>query len=1172
LTIHSSETATDCYRNWDRTEIDRIDQIVWTKAEELLHNSVSADLLLIFDCCFAGSLAGGFRGGGLRERKFEFLGATGSNGLTRAPGKQSFTAALIWALREFSEAIRIGNEPGDRGGFTTSQLYNKILCAPDFPSYVQTPVLTERGNHSSKRLYLRPLPRSGEFESAQTKDLEAPAPAEARFNLDVRFVLSDLPSLHEVEVLATGLKNMVESGESKATSILWKGLHRAEESEEIPPAVYYAAKKWQAIARKRKVPELELESQAAPRVKWAPILGKRANPEVGAGDIEEHERLRPASKRARTSSRKSSLKSSLLSPPTTPSNSLEHLSEASLDFIGDNVFAMGSPVDLSSAAVLPHTYPSQDQAGQRLEGSTFEGSTTKLRAWESESAMQQPVRISAIRQFNENRAHRREQLRSCILYRISAFEQGIIEPSIISNLEDLAKSSEIDLQQVVTRVLKKSLAELNRGNESSQILRGMVRLALSYADSLKICPYASPHQGLSCLVVKPERLNVADFLPFDLNHVRELLIQIATLLEGFSENTRPRPAVDHTNSSTLTVIMELIKDFYRATDLISLWQASQQNSGTTSVAKVCTALQAVADLVDMIGLATSDGHIGELWDTMPESQRSQIQLPLSSGVTNIFGNEDVQLSFSSRHFKCLNEFTGGRPAWVLHSPSVLVGDQLYLSVTLADLAKVWGPAWTVHESPRRDSILEVRIRCGHLIPSVHNMDVDPRLYNHEYLAHWTSDALLPLDVSLDDSNPPRERDLPVQQSWEPDEPEAAASSPARIPLCFTQADRLLIGALSTYNPKLRRRPCQCPAISIKKNLHEKGVLHRLGTSRPCRYLDGQQVSIGWSQYINVGTQSMLRTDPGQPLKRLFLSIWQNEPRRRHPSELEDFCGLLVSACTFNGVKVRGVDLLKTPTMRRHLGFFPWKNTLAKLEFFEALSNREARALSTLWDGRPELQSEIGEALLYCITTLSQTGYDLKRNELNVLWISEGEHIERRVSMLAKEHNWIRFLKDTQDSMTMAVLIEDSLFTKRSHSRRCGRNSQPTVLETAFGINGSATGSSDLQVVIAGDTAESEPWREPDRVWEKVWSVRYVADGQLGKSFKMRGGSRLTAKKRLTETHLLLECSSAKRELLNPILGPRCDAESSCHWEQAEDLSRVDDTTRDAVRPLPVHIY
>ncbi|KAF1963710.1 hypothetical protein CC80DRAFT_487043 [Byssothecium circinans] len=92
--------------------------IKWEMVENILH-PIKTDVLVIFDCCDAGYLKN-LRSHG---RAFEYLVACESARYTHGPGKKSFTAALIWALKE----LKTGP------AFTTKYLREKITRYEHLP-------------------------------------------------------------------------------------------------------------------------------------------------------------------------------------------------------------------------------------------------------------------------------------------------------------------------------------------------------------------------------------------------------------------------------------------------------------------------------------------------------------------------------------------------------------------------------------------------------------------------------------------------------------------------------------------------------------------------------------------------------------------------------------------------------------------------------------------------------------------------------------------------------------------------------------------------------------------------------------------------------------------------------------------------------------------------------
>lgn len=143
-------------------------RVAWDVAEQLLLET-DADVLAIFDCCHAGHLCR-FRGEPIR---FEYLGACEANQQTGIPGANSFTTALIWALRELSTKER----------FAVCELLQKIEKAPNFPK-AQHPRLAHRIFPSPDHIQLAPIQQV--TNSANSSQPEQIAIRSREF-LDLRF-------------------------------------------------------------------------------------------------------------------------------------------------------------------------------------------------------------------------------------------------------------------------------------------------------------------------------------------------------------------------------------------------------------------------------------------------------------------------------------------------------------------------------------------------------------------------------------------------------------------------------------------------------------------------------------------------------------------------------------------------------------------------------------------------------------------------------------------------------------------------------------------------------------------------------------------------------------------------------------------------------------------------
>ncbi|KAL8828692.1 MAG: hypothetical protein Q9170_006495 [Blastenia crenularia] len=196
----------------EKNKRDR-NNVVWNKTEELL-KPAEADVLEIFDCCYAGELAN--RG---EYRLFEYLAATRPQDTTELPGEKSFTSALIWAL----ERLRIGKP---QGRFTTKELLDKIkLDAPHFPKD-QKPMLSDRDDpkHSAGRIMLHPLHVD---RTASEKPRVGPAeePADGH-RVTLHFEFGRKPSEERLSDFGERLNEMFECNTFQVHRVRWGGMNR----------------------------------------------------------------------------------------------------------------------------------------------------------------------------------------------------------------------------------------------------------------------------------------------------------------------------------------------------------------------------------------------------------------------------------------------------------------------------------------------------------------------------------------------------------------------------------------------------------------------------------------------------------------------------------------------------------------------------------------------------------------------------------------------------------------------------------------------------------------------------------------------------------------------------------------------------------------------------------
>ncbi|KAF2807252.1 uncharacterized protein BDZ99DRAFT_500500 [Mytilinidion resinicola] len=184
------------------------DDIVWKQAEEILKPALS-DVLVIFDCCEAGALAHQSRS---PHRTFEYLGACKEGQTTRKPGDRSFTSALILALKELAT----------RATFSTLELLDKILEAPEFPKFEQEPVLFVRDAPTRKHIDIQPLTKD-----ALTKECKMPM-AEPEFRdganeyLDIRLEFNRRLGPDDIVKSTTHLSKLIDNSDIPVKTICLK--------------------------------------------------------------------------------------------------------------------------------------------------------------------------------------------------------------------------------------------------------------------------------------------------------------------------------------------------------------------------------------------------------------------------------------------------------------------------------------------------------------------------------------------------------------------------------------------------------------------------------------------------------------------------------------------------------------------------------------------------------------------------------------------------------------------------------------------------------------------------------------------------------------------------------------------------------------------------------------
>jgi hypothetical protein len=166
-------------------------------------------VLAIFDCCDAGKLCAN-----RSPSRWEYLGACCQDALTKNPGPESFTRALIWALKELKA----------KTFFPTSELLLKIRKAPRFPKD-QQPWLQNREVASVDYIVLAPTPSPSASPSDPSSfDLSVRAPA-CHYLLDLQFQFQEDIDEAIIRETAGTLHKLIKNKKLKAKRIKYLKKH-----------------------------------------------------------------------------------------------------------------------------------------------------------------------------------------------------------------------------------------------------------------------------------------------------------------------------------------------------------------------------------------------------------------------------------------------------------------------------------------------------------------------------------------------------------------------------------------------------------------------------------------------------------------------------------------------------------------------------------------------------------------------------------------------------------------------------------------------------------------------------------------------------------------------------------------------------------------------------------
>ena len=566
--------------------------------------------------------------------------------------------------------------------------------------------------------------------------------------------------------------------------------------------------------------------------------------------------------------------------------------------------------------------------------------------------------------------------------------------------------------------------------------------------------------------------------------------------------------------------------------------------------------------IDLSILAHVRRHTSEL------DMKSTISLPVYPG-THI----KTMVQVRPRYMKCLQPFLGSRPVWVFEKAAwSKFAENMYLATDIKTFSDVWGPVWNVRHG---DAFLRYNVGGGSILPWPSDESGHPKMLTGERLCHWVDRSEL-IRLNLD-APEGRYDDNSTVLEFESDSDSTSSLASmdhvtdqlrkdilAQRP--FTGSETLLIGA-NCSDITLQWKRCRCSAPNLLQELKQARRLDRLDSSKVFCYIDSQQTSavVGY-QGVSIGASRTYRVNPAVLMKKGLLESWENEPFLRHPIEFENFWGIAVSLCTMNARRVRLVELLNEDSMLNLLERFPWRSEDLRRAFFEAINSTSPFALRKLWQEQEAWHEELGKVLLSCLRILSKTGYDQNTDTFSILWMPSSRRAPQRVTLKPEDQKWVKFLKESTFSMSMAVMVTDSLIGRRQR-RPCSSErprwfEYPSMLETAICVHTAKHPVESLELTERYHDDCSKSWRWGDKSWEMMWSLSGIRPRD---SFWVGHQGRLITSGCPTDCILEAKVDFVMRDFVRQLLGqPLWEREG--HWEYTDEEDGLPTT-----RPIPVRI-
>ena len=496
---------------------------------------------------------------------------------------------------------------------------------------------------------------------------------------------------------------------------------------------------------------------------------------------------------------------------------------------------------------------------------------------------------------------------------------------------------------------------------------------------------------------------------------------------------------------------------------------------------------------------------------------------------------------------CLARFLGDRDVLVFERASRgSPRSALYLSTDIKTFADVWGPVWQVHDPKYPGVIAKYNSGGGSIVPWKHDPTKHPRIRDDERLCHWIGgfeDMSSEIEGLVDGK------------------------------LGFVQDAQLLIGA--GIDQQLKWRRCRCSVDDMTQQLKDYNRLGFLMTSEGYRKVVSYQTSLVLGSHgAQFGINRTVEDKKGTPLKISILERWENDPSSRKPQKFQNYWSVAISLCNMNAERVRLVRVLGSESVLALLGAFDWsdldghnsdgvRESYIFASYKEAVRNEDPKALGHLWDSNPRWRKDIGDAILVCLRVLARTGYREEYKQFHALWLPRNCSEPTRVILELKDQNWIPFLKDTTNTMTTAVIVEDSFGRCSKDKKPSSWFKEPSVLETAICVNQSISPHGGLR------KCRSQPREgrqiqmlaaKHDIVWSSMWDVTQLPENTR---FQMNTQVRVRVQRPIGRWQLLLEVEpSMMSNLSRKIRG----SNQPSHWEYTDEEGETSE-----FQPIPVAI-